>query len=264
VLRQNSMYTNLVPCSISVYADELAPMVMPSTYYSYQVDGWYLKNPLPLTKANWYVPPCGLTVGQLEYLAFGVLPISLTGLPYISIFTAPQSSGNAGSWYHAKHVFESYSTTPTALTPTYAYCNVSGSPTLSTPTIPGYTSIQMTSAGSNNAGTLSSTDKIIAISFEAGNKQDVAANAVELILHEVNLITATGTISNKFSNDSVINMFSAQSVSALYAYLFDSSNNLPPPVTTHSGFTTDPTAIYYAKQNYASSTGQVMATYIPL
>jgi hypothetical protein len=98
------------------------------------------------------------------------------------------------------------------------------------------------------------------IAFNVGNANDAAGDA-EMILKEVNIVTANGTISNKFSNDSVVNFYTAQQVSALYAYLFDSSGNVPPPVTNHSGYTVDPTALFLAKSNYGSSTGQVMATY---
>jgi hypothetical protein len=122
----------------------------------------------------------------------------------------------------------------------------------------------MTQNTANNVGTWSPTDQVLYIVFNAGSSVATAAGSVELILHEVNIITPSGTISNKFSNDSVINMYTAQSVSAIYAYLFASTNSVPPPITNHSGFTTDTTAINMAKHNYSSATGQVMATYIPL
>jgi hypothetical protein len=59
-------------------------------------------------------------------------------------------------------------------------------------------------------------------------------------------------------------MYSSQSVSALYAFLFDSSNNTPPPVTDHSDFSSDTAVLNAAKLNYASDDGMVMATYIAL
>jgi hypothetical protein len=204
-------------------------------------------------------------MAQLEYICFAFLPISVSSSPYVTIYTKP-SAGSA-NWYGAKVTLDTYNTPLTAFTQTYAYGSISGSSTLSVPTIPGYSSVQMTQNGANNVGTWSPTDQVLYIVFNAGNTGTIApcpAGSVELILHEVNVITPTGTISNKFSNDSVINMYTAQSVSAIYAYLFDSNNSVPPPVTNHSGFTTDPTAIYMAKHNYSSTDGHVMATYIPL
>ena len=262
VLRQNAAWSNLVPCSQSVYADELAPMVMPSSYLSYNLDGWYFKNPAINKKANWYVPPCGLTMGQLEYLCFGYLPIANNACPYINIFTIPNSTDVAnGKWYNSRLCLDTI--TATNLTQTYAYGSINGSTTLSTPTIPGFTSVPITSSGLNNVGSWSSSDQILYIVFNAGDiNNQCPAGGIELILHEINLITPTGTISNKFSNDSVVNMYAAKQISALYAYLFDvSSNIIAPPVTAHSGFTTNTTALYYAKQNYNSATGEVTATY---
>jgi hypothetical protein len=262
VLRQNIMYINLLPCNPMVFSNALAPSVMPNTYYSNNIDGWYLKNTLANTEANWYIPPTGLTMGNINFMSFGFLPISIVSKPYITIYTAKTDTSNAGSWFGAKYVIDTYSSAPTAFTPTYCYGNVNSN-SLPAPTIPGYSSLLMTSSGSNNLGSFLAGDQVIAISFCAGNTTSCAANSVEFILHEVNIISPSGTISNKFSNDSVVQAQSSNAISALYAYLFDSSNNTPPPVTSHSGFTSDPTLLANAMANYASLTGHVMSTYIP-
>jgi hypothetical protein len=200
-------------------------------------------------------------MGQVEYVGFGYLPMTNSSTPYVTIYTKPTADDVANhKWYHAKHCFDTF--TFTNLTPTYVYGSVSGSTTLATPTIPGFTSVEVTSGGTLNDGTWGPTDQILYIVFNAGALVNCPAGSVEIILHEFNIITSTGTISNKFSNDSVTNMYSANQISALYAYFFDTSSNIiAPPVTSHSGFTTNAQALYFAKQNYASATGQVTATY---
>jgi hypothetical protein len=257
-----------------VFADELAPMVMPAPYNA-MFDGWYVRNPYGAgelkpdgthskgTKANWYLSGNGLTYGQVEYIAFGYLPISTARQPYIAVYTynaTDPNLGNASFKYTSKSVFSAYASAPSSGMPTYVYSSVNGSATLATPTIPGFKGISSAFDNTNSAGTPKSSDTVVAIVFNVGDLTDSAGD-VEMALKEVNIITANGTISNKFSNDSVINFYTAQQVSAIYAYLFDTSGNTPPPVTNHSGFSTNGNVLGAAMANYGSSTGQVMATY---
>ena len=268
LLRQNAAWANLVPCNQAVFADECAPTPIPPTYYipgitlaeySYPnkpaPDGWYFKNPRNNSKVNWYLPSFGLTMGDIEYVAFGYYPIASAknvSMPYFTIYTADGK----------KYTAETY-TRPAAKTPTYVYGNVSGSSVLTVPKLPGYTSTEMTSVGGNAGvsawGSWAPTDQVAYFGFFAGTS-DCSAGDVEMILQEVNIITTTGTISNKYTNDSVINYYTAKQVSALYAYFFDTSSNIiAPPETDHSGFTSNTTSLYLASKNYGSS--QVPATY---
>ena len=218
-------------------------------------DGWYFKNPRDNTKINWYLPSYSLTMGDIEYLAFGYYPIvssKTVSMPYFIVYTA---NGK-------KYTLDTF-TRPTAKTLTYAYGSVSGSSTLTVPKIPGYNSVEITasngSTGSSTWGTWSPTDRVAYFGFFAGTT-DCSAGDIELILQEVNIITTTGTITHKYSNDSVINYYTAKQVSALYAYFFDvSSNIIAPPESDHSGFTSNGTLLYLASKNYGNS--QVTTTY---
>jgi hypothetical protein len=269
VLTQNAQWVNIVPCNQATYADELAPMVLPvSIYNSYRVDGWYLKNPVDGTcKSNWYLPSYGLTMGDLEYVSFAYFPIASTlniSRPYLTIYTKPTGTGDTTAWYHAKYTMDNF-TRPSALSRTYVYGAINGSSTLSVPSLPGYTSVQGTSSNvspSATWGSWNASEQILFISLSAGDSGNSSvAGAFEFILSEVNLILANGTISNKFTNDSVINMYTAAQVSALYAYLFDTSSNIvAPPLTDHTTYIRAENGSY-ANHNFNITNNQATTNY---
>jgi len=258
VLTQNAAWTNLVPCNAAVFADECAPTVIPTALVPYVPDGWYFKNPRDNSKVNWYLPSFNLTMSDIEYVAFAYFPIASAknvSMPYFTIYTKMGSNIK-------KYTTETY-TRPSPYTYNYVYANVSGSSTLTVPKIPGYTSTEMTSVGGNADvspwGSWTANEQVYYFGFFAGTSTDCSAGDVEMVLKEVNIITKnSGTISNKYSNDSVINYYTAKQVSALYAYFFDTSSNIVgPPETDHSAYLPDPTGAI--AKIYGSS--QVPATY---
>ena len=265
LLRETSIYSNLIPCNSSVFADNLAPMITPSNYAKF--DGWYVKNPFGTNSdgnniVNWYLSGNGLTYADIEYIAYGYYPIVASGKPSLVIYTKDPAGSNIGSVsfpYTSKRVFTP-TNSPTLQNPTYMYGSVNGSTTLTTPKIPGFTSIQMSINNTESTGaTPNSTDEVVAIAF---NYTASTVGEVEVILREVNIITPTVTISNKFTNDSVINFYTALKVSALYAYHYGISGDYAiPPTTNHSGFSTNNTTLNLAKANYGSTNGNVLATY---
>jgi hypothetical protein len=268
-LAANDMFDMTMPCNSMVFSDisnivqrGLAPAVMPADKYSYRLDGWYTSVSNASKKVNWFVPAGNLTVGDIKSVGFGYLPVVAgTIKPTVTIYTKPTGENDT---YNSKIVFNQYASVPSAGSQYYAYSKVSGS---SAPkALPGFTSVEITApsgvvlaAGGDSSIEAISGEKVLAIVFSVGST--TASHTFELILNQFNVITADGTMSNKFSNDSVVAMQNYHSVSAVYAYLFGSASTVPPPPTGHSACTTSGLEYDISVASYGSA--KTIENYLP-
>jgi hypothetical protein len=268
-LAENDMFDMTMPCNSMVFSDisnivqrGLAPTVMPSSKYPYRLDGWYSSVSSASKQVNWFVPAGNLTVGEIKSVGFGYLPVVAgTIKPTITIYTKPTGENDT---YNSKIVFNQYASVPSAGTQYYAYSKVSGA---SAPkALPGFSSVEITSPsgvvlsqGGDSTIEEISGEKVLAIVFSVGST--TANHTFEFVLNQFNVITADGTMSNKFTNDSVVAMQNYHSVSAVYAYLFGSSSIVPPPTTGHSACTTSGDSYNVALASYGSA--NTISNYLP-
>ena len=98
----------------SVYADGSPPAPIPLIRYGYQ--GWYYTNstswvsaaPMTRNKINWYLPPntAGVTtVGGLRYIRLSLHLFNHVSTPFVTVYTQPTGSGDAGGWYKSKRTY---------------------------------------------------------------------------------------------------------------------------------------------------------------
>jgi hypothetical protein len=99
---QSTVFEN----NAGVYAD-----ARPGTQDAGHREGWYFKNAGPVNSAqnkfNWYFfdgVAENVTLG--DFSGYAILTMdSLVSKPHMAIYTTPQASGNAASWYRSKKVF---------------------------------------------------------------------------------------------------------------------------------------------------------------
>jgi hypothetical protein len=106
----------------SVYADSsVPPQADPSG-----AGGWYFRNDAPSTKINWY-PYAGVgsqVLGDITSIYMVVTFASIASLPFIGIYTKKTGTGDAGSWYRSRIVYESFSSPPQVGTTYLVYWGV--------------------------------------------------------------------------------------------------------------------------------------------
>ena len=206
-LSQSAHRIEIIPCNSSIFGTKLAPIVMGATQISQNYDGWYFKNiqvngGATVGTASWTMYPLDSTwkISDLQYLQIGFMPLVTEKKPKISITTSAGSISyetSSSSTQYSKHEF-------------LAQITGIGSPLQ----IPGH-SVCL-------ASTLDSVTTTATISKIEIFMEGTVANDTEMIIHECNWVTTSqGTISYKFTNDSVVQAQSAQAVAALYAVLYN-------------------------------------------
>lgn len=217
----------IIPCNYSTFGSTLAPIVMNSAQIDKHYDGWYFKN-LPITHVGstsvgtgaWTTRPLDSlwTIADLQYVQMGFMPLTAGKSPGIIVTV---NDGGITKKYK-------YTTaTPTIAGKKYELLvRLTGA--VSPLKIPGHTQVivsapaetDLTNSGNFVTGTTTPTSAATITQIDIYMKGS-SANDTEIIIHECNWVTSyQGTISFKFTNDSVVQAQSAQAVAALYAALF--------------------------------------------
>ena len=208
--------------SASIYADASEPLPMPISVKNVTAhDGWYYKNPGPsstIKKINWYfAAPVGssgaATAASLEELDIPLRLVNNVSKPFITVYTALQTSGNASSWYHAKYTYIAKQT----VTPNTNYlfrALISGSSAVGSLT--GFTALdlELDTFSSTPSNPLLPTDNILFIAV--GTDSGSAAGNVECVIHSLNVFSSNGNVAYQLSNADVQSKYIAKQVSQLF------------------------------------------------
>jgi len=259
----------IIPCNYSTFGTTLAPIVMSSTQIDKHYDGWYFKN-ISITHSDdstsvgtgsWTTRPLdsAWTIADLQYIQVGFMPLLLGKSPKIIVTVS--DSGTTKKY--------KYSTSTTTnndnkyallvkLTGTSTPLNIPGHNVLSLDT-PTQTDLAIPGTFADDTTKPSSSATITNIELSMDGS---VANDTEIIIHECNWVTSVqGTISFKFTNDSVVQAQSAQAVAALYAALYkqtisQTGVNILETVSGVAAYTGTISANVYGNAN-------VLANYVP-
>ena len=210
----------------AVYADASQPHLMPASVRAQSgVDGWYFKNPgsaAPTAekKINWYFaaptdPSSGEATGSsLKEINLPVRVISTGDTPFITVYTKPQSSGNAAGWYHARYTYVCKQTL-TANTNYNFRALISGESHAGT--FPYYTNINLeldplTSTANNP---LLPSDNILFISIGTDSGAGPVGK-IECVINGCNILSSNGNVQNKLSNSDVLQKYISGKISQLF------------------------------------------------
>ena len=197
----------------AVVPDESQPMAMPeSVKNSVVYDGWWFKNKGPgvpaARKINWYLNGPSDNNGIVKYSSMKELGLMLSlpgtgklSTPFLTIYTKLKSSGNAGTWYNAKHTYLAYGRPELINSPTTQIqflFRLSLNDNTPVSKIPGFTNVDLVKDESTSYGTMLGDDEILAIAI--GTDSSAAAGRVECVVHRLQFITGNGNVSYAFSN----------------------------------------------------------------
>jgi len=266
---QAAQRAEIIPCNSSTFGTTLAPIVMSSTQIDKHYNGWYFKN-LQVTHSDnstsvgtgyWTTRPLdsSWTIADLQYIQVGFMPLSSGKSPKIIVTV---SDGGTTKKYK-------YSTTTTTTVNTKYELLVRLTATSTPLQIPGHTvfplgapyETDLTDSGTFLTDTTIPTSSATITNIEL-YMDGTTAGDTELIIHECNWVTSQqGTISFKFTNDSVVQAQSAQAVAALYAALYKQSVSQTAPeilstITGVADYTGTIEATVYGNTN-------VLANYVP-
>jgi hypothetical protein len=166
----------------SIFKDERPGIKDPS-----ERAGWYFKNSVAGHKINWYFYDGneGITLG--DFAAYAVVTMdSVTSAPFITVYTKPQASGNAGSWYRSRMVFVVPSGAATAGTKYLLTFGVV--PEEIHPELPR---IALISSGSSNGPRL--PDEEI-LTSGIGSNSSASVNTCEFVCESLGMVSSVKTI----------------------------------------------------------------------
>ena len=228
---QSAQRAEIIPCNSSTFGTTLAPIVMSSTQINKHYDGWYFKN-ISITHSDnstsvgtgsWVTRPLdsAWTIADIQYIQLGFMP--LTGGKSPKIIVTVSDSGTTKKYKYSTSTItneDNKYALLVKLTGTSTPLNIPGHNVLSLDTP---TQTDLINSGTFHSDTTIPTSSATITNIELSMDGSVA-NDTEIIIHECNWVTSVqGTISFKFTNDSVVQAQSAQAVAALYAALYKQS-----------------------------------------
>jgi hypothetical protein len=202
-IRDSMERVEIVPCDASVFGSTMAPLLMETAQYN----GWNLNNQVQSSgTASWtIVLPSPIAYSTIEYITIDMKQLA-RNVDQALILKVSVDSSN-----YATYTFGD-ATKSVGVYQNYASLNGTGTPTGNCGHTPTATSDAVTT------GTIINSSQIATISLE-----NVATNILDVVINSIRIVTNAdhGTLTYKFSNDSVRQAQSAQAVAALYAVLYN-------------------------------------------
>lgn len=166
----------------SIYKDE-----HPGSADPLERSGWYFKNTVAGRKINWYFYDGneGITLG--DFAAYAVVTMdSVSSAPFITVYTKPQASGNAGSWYRSRMVF--VVPTGSAVAGTKYLLTFGTVPSEIHPELPR---IELISSGSSNGPRLPEEE---ILTSGLGSNSSASVNSCEFVCESLGMVSSVKTI----------------------------------------------------------------------
>ena len=218
-----------VACHPNVWADESAPMPIPSAVNLTSNDGWFFQNSVASSKVNWYLPTNGTTMkmSDIQNMYLNLFLCSNNASPFITIFTKPKSgaTNNYASWCNARinYYFDLDVSVTRSTSFNKHYCFHTGEAPMN---VYNATKLQCSSictadaTNKNNAtfgsigatvdsSIVSDSDEILLICISSAST--AATNDVKFVINSLNVQIKTGTTQFTFSNSGVASNY--QSIS---------------------------------------------------
>ncbi len=227
----------------SAYASTLDSVITPLELCSYvpttneaNFDGWRMRNNVALSKFTLYITPyAGLKVGDVKAMYLELCAVSITSMPFITIYTKTQGNSNdyidpayGGSWYRSKKTYmRNDDDTLVAKTNYNMVANLKAVDTFN----PAYftrhnTKLDTIGNGSKNLENMSDDDEILY--FTIGSDSGSSVGNVECIISKFKIQLATGIYEFVFSNADVFTEYMKQKQIQLWKSLFASSSTDDP------------------------------------
>lgn len=208
-------YANFIPTIVPALSDPTTPIyggndIPTAVPAPYNYFGWYyLNNPAVRGgKINWYFAPntSTSTVANITSVYFTARVISLTTLPFITIYTARTGSGDATGWYHSKIAYVASSVTITDNFDCqfgFDLTGVDGGVTagFASNQLAGYTNVAMTKSTvvGSNAGPFAGSEQILYYTIQTNS--GATAGSAEFILTSMVFCETNGeVVTNKVYN----------------------------------------------------------------
>jgi hypothetical protein len=202
-----------VACLPSVWADECAPLPIPSGIQICE-DGWFFQNLTSGKKINWYLPPNGtsMNVDDIQNMYLNAFIGSSVSMPFITIYTKPKASpysnyfpGFAGAKINFCYTVDTPSLTCNKNYSLYTHTNPMNKYNT---TGLKYTAIYTENGTNRNSSSgmatidtnlVSLDDEVLC--FVIGTDSTAQQNDVKFIANSLNVRVKTGTTQFTFSNN---------------------------------------------------------------